>query len=802
MKHYRFAQNVDGMRFLSTAILCFLLITIQQNLSSQTCPNPFSLGADTMICAGSSLQIAPDAVLNNPLSISWSNQASLSVAANGLSATAVPMVTTTYWLDVRSLTGPQLVNNGDFSQGDTGFSSDYTFGNSTGGNGPLDGEGQYRVTNSPTSVHDNYANCGDQTTGSGNMMVVNGADSPVNVWCQTISVVPNETYAFSAYVASMISENPAVLQFRINGTLLGSPFAASSATCLWTEFFELWPSGTTSSAEICISNQNTIDAGNDFAIDDISFRRTCLNTDSITVAPVSTPAITFDIPASICANTASIPLAQFLTGASPTDGEWTLNNSPISGTLNPASLTPGNYTLAYTAGLADCPVSNSQSFTLIAAPEAGNFQVNEVAFCRVDLIGTGVDLANLLANADPNGSWSFTPTPTGISLNNFGQLNTLADLDFTGPLTITYTVNSASGCGSDEANFIVNINPSPAFDQSNTSFSLPCDQTGITIDPVTQLQAGFRYTWFRDGLSIANGSELNITQAGVYTLVGEHLSSGCQDSIVINMAANQSIGTLSVLIDPFRCGTNNSLLGGSVAITEVPNGTPPFTFFLDDGTVQMDSVFQNISPGLHQIAVEDAAGCSATTTFDLVDPRDYVFQLTTSGSTQIEYGEGLSVSVQSSLPASELDSLFWIPLGYAPLGSTQIFADSDSSLIYIATVHTSAGCTFTDSLLLEPQLGNIIYTPNAFSPNGDGVNDNWIPFAHPVVNAIQNLQIFDRWGGIVHTQDNLPINQPNQGWDGKKQGKEVPIGSYAWTLEVELFNGEIRRFSGQVMVLR
>jgi hypothetical protein len=122
-----------------------------------------------------------------------------------------------------------LVVNGDFSSGNTGFSSSYSYSS-----GDLHPEGKYDILTNPKVDHSNFSACGDHTTGSGNMMAINGATvAGVSVWCQTVAVSANSTYTFSAWLASVHPSNPAILQFSINGVNLGSTFTASSTTCNW-----------------------------------------------------------------------------------------------------------------------------------------------------------------------------------------------------------------------------------------------------------------------------------------------------------------------------------------------------------------------------------------------------------------------------------------------------------------------------------------------------------------------------------------------------------------------------------------
>ena len=180
---------------------------------------------------------------------------------------------------------PNLIVNGDFEQGNIGFSSDYNFViNLPIVQDEMVDEGTYTVINNPTAVHSGFASCNDHTPGSGdNMMVVNGAASFQDVWCQTVNVNPNTWYNVAAWVASVHSSSPAVLQFSINGTPIGDIVNAPSTTCQWVPFNTAWNSGSSTSATICILNLNTASSGNDFAIDDISMVGLCPVEDEVNI---------------------------------------------------------------------------------------------------------------------------------------------------------------------------------------------------------------------------------------------------------------------------------------------------------------------------------------------------------------------------------------------------------------------------------------------------------------------------------------------------------------------------------------
>lgn len=165
-----------------------------------------------------------------------------------------------------------LIQNGDFSQGNAGFSSSYTFSND------LFPENTYTVGTDPSKYHTGITSYGDHTTGTGNMLIVNGAISPnVTIWQETVPVSPNTTYSFSAWarawgVASG-DPSPAQLQLQINGQVVGNPYTLPGAVDHWSQFSDAWNSGAATTATIRLVDLNTAPTGNDLSLDDFSFTR-------------------------------------------------------------------------------------------------------------------------------------------------------------------------------------------------------------------------------------------------------------------------------------------------------------------------------------------------------------------------------------------------------------------------------------------------------------------------------------------------------------------------------------------------
>lgn len=237
---------------------------------------PLNIGNDTLLCQGASITYTVPAGYDTyNWNIGAGNQQSVTITSP-----------TTLILNVANYT-QNLVINGDFEAGNSGFTTGY--GPGTGGSfGLLTNPGTYAITTSPNLVHNNFGACSDLgTTGPGNMLVVNGSNVPnTTVWSQTIAVDPSTDYSFSAWVTSVeniTQSNVAVLQFFIDGVQIGPVFSPTLLSCNWQQFIQPWNSGGNTSATISIVAQVS-SGNNDFAIDNITFNTVCPQSDTIVIS--------------------------------------------------------------------------------------------------------------------------------------------------------------------------------------------------------------------------------------------------------------------------------------------------------------------------------------------------------------------------------------------------------------------------------------------------------------------------------------------------------------------------------------
>ncbi len=299
----------------------------------------------------------------------------------------------------------ELVTNGDFSAGNTGFTSAY--GSTTAPNG-LFPEGLYAVGSDPTFYHSNFWGR-DHTSNTGNFLLVNGSGSnpPVVAWQETVTVLPNTEYYFAAWAASLNNVSPyANLQFSVNGVLVGTtaPLSARASNnnppYNWQRFYGNWNSGANTTAIIQIVDLQTALGGNDFGLDDISFGT--LAPIPFTITPIVNPSAT------ICSGNTIYLKAGLAGGRNPITYSWSGPNGFTSTTKDPAIpfavlANSGVYTLSVVDGYGCDPVIGTTAATVVPTPTPAISTVGSGTNCP----GSQVRYWN---NPQPNvtNSWSVT----------------------------------------------------------------------------------------------------------------------------------------------------------------------------------------------------------------------------------------------------------------------------------------------------------------------------------------------------------------------------------------------------------
>ncbi len=123
----------------------------------------------------------------------------------------------------------------------------------------------------------------------------------------------------------------------------------------------------------------------------------------------------------------------------------------------------------------------------------------------------------------------------------------------------------------------------------------------------------------------------------------------------------------------------------------------------------------------------------------------------------------------------------------------QIRHDGD----YTLSITTEKGCVNTESISVKKNCFTDI--PNAFTPNGDGVNDYFFP-RQLLTNGGRTFQmrIYTRWGQMVYETSGVE----GRGWDGRFNGREQPPGVYIYQVEINYDNGQFEDYRGNITLIR
>jgi gliding motility-associated-like protein len=141
----------------------------------------------------------------------------------------------------------------------------------------------------------------------------------------------------------------------------------------------------------------------------------------------------------------------------------------------------------------------------------------------------------------------------------------------------------------------------------------------------------------------------------------------------------------------------------------------------------------------------------------------------------------------------------WGPVEYfgSSLGNSQQLNVQKTEIFYVSGVSDKYGCEATTSVkvTVEP----FMQIPNAFSPNGDGLNDYFTPVITGDGYVLQSFLIFNRWGQCVYE---AYLSKGLKGWDGTFNGKPLDIGTYFYQIVINNPSGKQLMRKGEINLIR
>ncbi len=329
-----------------------------------------------------------------------------------------------------------------------------------------------------------------------------------------------------------------------------------------------------------------------------------------------------------------------------------------------------------------------------------------------------------------------------------------------------------------------------AVNLSNTLCRIVSDTTVIEILPIEF----YVIDTICEGAVFALGQR-DIATSGNYTatLMGRR---GCDSLVTLDLTVipDPQIQLLTDVTGPSCFG----LADGVISVTEVINGTRPFTYIFEQDT-SVSSVFSSLSSGEYELSVLDRYLCRDDRSILMESSAEFVIDL--GADLEVLLGETVTLVPTAS---EEIISFSWDPIladSACPNCLEPSFIPFDDALIRF-TATNAEGCTATDALQIRVDKDYSIYIPNSFSPNEDGTNDTFILYARSgLVDEIEELLIMDRWGNIIYEHQLFQPNDAAAGWDGSYQGQRIADGSYVYSARVRYIDQRVETLSGSIDVI-
>ena len=660
-------------------LLLFSLFLCVAHMGAAQCS--ITLGNDVTICQGQTTTLLGPPGYSN---YSWSNGAVTQNTTVGLAGN--------YTCTVTYPTG-NLVTNGNFSAGNTGFSNQFNLDFN------MQNEPTYNVGPNANWFHPQWSG-----TGNGNFLLINAGwmHAGWNAWCQTIPVCPNQTYTLVVRAMNVANQGAPLLDWAIDGVQQNYGMQTAAAQGSWTLFTNTWTSGAGQfSADFCIRVASGWGVGNDFALDDISISSTIVLSDQQQVFVTPLPVVNLGPNQLGCTGdqfllNATLPGATYLwqngstgptfnvTGPGIYDVDVTLNgctaNDAVQFWYNPyPALDLGNDTTLCTGQTLPMNVfTPGATYQWQNGSPAPSYTVTGPGTYDVDLTLNGcVAQDTIVVNYNPlpvvtlgndttlcAGQQLLLDAATAGGSYVWQDGSTTATFNANGPGTYDVDV-TVNGCTSNDA-ISVNYNPLPAFNLGNDTTVCPGD--AVTWDASVP---GATYLWS----NASTGATLTTSTTGISTVTVTLNGCSATDAATLNNFSLQSVNLGNDLIEcagtPVPVGVNvpgATYLWSTSATSDSISVSTTGTYWVEatlNGCAVRDSINISFTPLPVFSLGNDTSVCpGGTVVLDATLPgASYYWSNNTVGAT-VNVGAGIWSVLVSVNACSTIDTITvgtWLP---------------------------------------------------------------------------------------------------------------------------------------------
>ncbi|MDX2173209.1 MAG: gliding motility-associated C-terminal domain-containing protein [Bacteroidota bacterium] len=299
---------------------------------------------------------------------------------------------------------------------------------------------------------------------------------------------------------------------------------------------------------------------------------------------------------------------------------------------------------------------------------------------------------------------------------------------------------------------------------------------------ITALNSNGIYDWTPP---VSSSSVISNVAAGDYTVIIGN--AGCGTTYLVNIPAPPRPSKIDLMLQDVLCGKQN----GAITITNVYGGTPPYVYSIDNSNYSTLTLFDSLLAGNHTLMIKDAKGCTffqPATIKKINRKTDLYYKIHVAGDCDELY-EVVIDSIAGGKPP------YYLSINNSPL----FFSDTIKGLIEPQNsikIYDADNC-ITDYIINHTgsKSAPLVYIPNSFTPNSDGINDAWFP--HIGCAFEYNCLIFDRWGILIKE-----LNGTENRWDGILKGEPLPIGVYCYIIDITGFNRKSTRLTGHINLIK
>ena len=299
--------------------------------------------------------------------------------------------------------------------------------------------------------------------------------------------------------------------------------------------------------------------------------------------------------------------------------------------------------------------------------------------------------------------------------------------------------------------------------------------------------------------SICAGTSIKIGDA-TYSEPGTYTTrfrsrQGCDSVITTQITV---IGDETPRVTPFvrdpECMLNSN---GSVKLpSTLPHSRGPYRSVVDGTSPSSPNEWTGLSPGDYTLQIADRFGCKWDTVISLSRPGPFDVEL--GPPQRVDLGD--SINLQAYSVNGQIVRVEWIGATDDGLqGWVRPFGDTIIQVI----AYNPEGCEARASLALTVLNTRSYFCPNAFTPNGDHVNDQFICYGKSQqVERILEFSVYDRWGGMMYATHDIKLGDQIRGWDGTSGGKDALAGVYVYIVKLELYGGAVEFLKGTIHLMR